>query len=305
MELKELEYIVAVAEERSISKAADRLYLAQSSLSQFVSRYEAELGVKLFKRTSGGVRPTAAGELFLRNARQMLLQYHQVRQQLTDLDAPMEGRIHFGISTFRGSYLFPKAMHLFQQEAPTVDVILHEHDSIYLQRKIAAGELDLALVAYREDQWANQGKLLLKDEVLLVANRDSPVMEFVREGQGGPDRPWVELSEIAHLDFLLSSRSAMLGSIAQQMFEDLGIQPHYVCGTQTASMSAALARRGVGLAFTYRSCIEESRDVIYLSIGKRRCYVNLALIYPQGGYRSRAIRAFENAMYQVLASEVF
>ena len=45
MELKELEYIVAVAEERSISKAADRLYLAQSSLSQFVSRYEAELGV--------------------------------------------------------------------------------------------------------------------------------------------------------------------------------------------------------------------------------------------------------------------
>ena len=61
MELKELEYIVAVAEERSISKAADRLYLAQSSLSQFVSRYEAELGVKLFKRTSGGVRPTAAG----------------------------------------------------------------------------------------------------------------------------------------------------------------------------------------------------------------------------------------------------
>ena len=162
MELKELEYIVAVAEERSISKAADRLYLAQSSLSQFVSRYEAELGVKLFKRTSGGVRPTTAGELFLRNARQMLLQYHQVRQQLTDLDAPMEGRIHFGISTFRGSYLFPKAMHLFRQEAPTVDVILHEHDSIYLQRKIAAGELDLALAAYREDQWENQGKFLMR-----------------------------------------------------------------------------------------------------------------------------------------------
>lgn len=244
MELKELEYIVAVAEEQSISKAADRLYLAQSSLSQYVSRYEAELGVKLFRRTSGGVRTTAAGELFLKNARQMLLQYHQVRQQLTDLDAPMEGQIHFGISTFRGSYLFPKAMHLFRQESPTVDVVLHEHDSIYLQRKVAGGELDLALVAFREDQWENQGKFLMKDEVLLVANRDSPVMEYVREGGGGPDRPWVELSEIAHLDFLLSSRSAMLGSIAQKQFDDLGIHPKFVCGTQTASMSAALARRG-------------------------------------------------------------
>ena len=305
MELKELEYIVAVAEEGSISRAAEKLYLAQSSLSQYLSRYEAELGVKLFRRTAGGVRTTAAGDLFLRNARQMLLQYHQVRKQLADQDAPMEGKIHFGISTYRGSYLFPKAMSLFRIEAPTVDVVLHEHDSIVLQRKIAAGELDLALVAYREDQWAQQGKLLMKDEVLLVANREHPVMEYVREGNGGPDRPWVELSEIAHMDFLLSSRSAMLGNIAQGLFSDLGVEPRYVCGTQTASMSAALARRGLGIAFTYRSCVEESRDVIYLSIGKKRCYVNLALIYPQEGYRSRAIRAFESAMCRVLATEVF
>lgn len=305
MELKELEYIVAVAEEGSISRAAERLYLAQSSLSQYVARTEAELGVKLFRRTAGGVRPTAAGELYLRNARQMLLQYHQVRKQLTDLDAPMEGKIHFGISTFRGSYLFPKAMDLFRKEAPTVDVILHEHDSIVLQRKVAAGELDLALVAIREDQWEGQGKLLMKDEVLLVANREHPVMEYVREGGGGPDRPWVELEEIAHLDFLLSSRSAMLGNIAENMFRELGLEPRYVCGTQTASMSAALARRGVGIAFTYRSCIEESRDVIYLSIGKKRCYVNLSLIYPPEGYRSRAIRAFESVLCRVLATEVF
>lgn len=305
MDLKELEYILAVAEEGSISKAADRLYLAQSSLSQYLARYEAELGVKLFRRSSGGVRTTAAGDLFLRNARQMLQQYHQVRKQLTDLDAPMEGKIHFGISTFRGAYLFPKAMRLFRNETPTVDVILHEHDSIVLQRKIAAGELDLALVAFREDQWRMQGKLLMRDEVLLVANRDHPVMEYVQDGNGGPNRPWVEISDIAHLDFLLSSRSALLGSIAQQKFEKLGVKPRYVCGTQTGSMSAALARRGVGIAFTYRSCIEESRDVIYLSIGKSRCYVNLALIYPQEGYRSRAIRAFEEALCRVLATEVF
>lgn len=107
------------------------------------------------------------------------------------------------------------------------------------------------------------------------------------------------------LQYHLSSRSAMLGSIAQKQFDDLGIHPKFVRGTQTASMSAALARRGVGIAFTYRSCIEESRDVIYLSIGKSRCYVNLSLIYPQEGYRSRAIRAFENAICRVLASEVF
>ena len=64
MELKELEYIVAVAEERSISKAADRLYLAQSSLSQFVSRYEVELGVKLSSAPPAACGPRRRGSCF-------------------------------------------------------------------------------------------------------------------------------------------------------------------------------------------------------------------------------------------------
>lgn len=305
MELKELEYIVAVAEEGSISAAAERLFLAQSSLSQYISRYESELGTRLFRRTAGGVRLTAAGELYVRNARQMLLQYHQVKKQLSDLDAPIEGRIHFGISSFRGSYLIPRVLQLFRQEVPNVEVILHEHDSSVLQRRIAAGELDMALVAMPSEEWDGRGRLLMKDEVLLAASRDHPVMEFVREGGGGPDRPWVDLSDILHLEFLLSERTALLGRIAKQKFDELGAEPRFVYGNLTAGMATALARRGMGLAFTYRSCIEESRDAIYLSIGKKRCFVDLALIYPREGYKSRAIKAFESAVYRVLATEQY
>lgn len=305
MELKELEYIVTTAEEGSISRAAEKLYIAQSSLSQYLSRYEGELGVKLFRRASNGVRLTSAGEVYVRNARQMLIQYQQVKKQLTDMNAPVKGAIHFGISTFRGSYLLPKAMHLFHQEVPNVEVILHEHDSIALTRKIASGDLDMALVAVSPEQWQDQGKFLMKDEVVLVANRDHPVMEFVREGGGGPNRPWVELEDILHLDFLISSRSAMLGNIAMREFEKLGVTPKFVCGNLTAPMASALARRGLGIAFTYRSCIEESRDVIHLSIGKKRCFVYLGLIYPPEGYRSRAIRAFENTICRCMAVEAF
>ena len=61
MNLKELNYIVTIADEGSISRAAEKLYMAQSSLSQFLQLYEAELGAPLFMRTSRGVRPTASG----------------------------------------------------------------------------------------------------------------------------------------------------------------------------------------------------------------------------------------------------
>ena len=75
MDLKDFQYLIALAEEGSVSKAADRLYMSQSSLSQFLTQYENELGVKLFLRTSKGIRPTANGEVFIDHLRHLLYDY--------------------------------------------------------------------------------------------------------------------------------------------------------------------------------------------------------------------------------------
>ena len=72
MDLRELNYIVTIANEGSISRAAEKLYMAQSSLSQSLQLYEVELGTPIFMRTARGVRPTPAGGAFLSHARQIL-----------------------------------------------------------------------------------------------------------------------------------------------------------------------------------------------------------------------------------------
>lgn len=81
MDMKEFTYLIALAEEGSISKAAQRLYMAQSSLSQFLQQFESELGTKLFVRTSKGIHPTYSGACFIEQTRQILL-YHRVRPAL-------------------------------------------------------------------------------------------------------------------------------------------------------------------------------------------------------------------------------
>ena len=298
MELRELEYIVAIAEAGSISKAAERLYLAQSSLSQFLSRYEAELNTRLFSRTSGGVRLTRAGEVFVRNARQMLWQYRRVKSELHDLDQPGAGRIEFGVSSFRGGYLLPKVLHQFQRKYPGVEVVIHEHDSGALMKKLAAGELDAALVAFQEDSRPPLDQFVMRDEVLLIGTRDHPVMEYVHGSKNDPGRSWVALEDTLQFEYLLSNDSTMLGSIAQRLFAGCSRQPRVVNENLTASFAAAMARQGLGLAFTYRSCLEYAPNVEYLSIGREHCYVDLVLMYPPDGYRSRAIRALEEMVRQ-------
>lgn len=86
MDLKELNYIVTIADEGSISHAAEKLYMAQSSLSQFLHLYEAELGTPLFMRTSRGVRPTASGSVFIAHARQILLHYRRAQSEVWGIE---------------------------------------------------------------------------------------------------------------------------------------------------------------------------------------------------------------------------
>lgn len=291
MDLRELEYVVAIADEGSISRAAEKLFMAQSSLSQFLARYEAELGARLFSRTGGGVRPTEAGEIFVRSAREMLLQYRQVKAELKEADFARSGVIQFGISSFRGAALIPPVLKRFRAEYPLVDVIIHEHNSNILRRKTAAGELDLALVALPPGEKPPASETVLQDEVVLVVNRSHPMMEFVHFDY--PHRPWASLADAGRFEFLLSNPSTVLGSIAQAEFEACGVEPPAKNRDLTAAFARDLACQGLGLALTYASCAVPRPDVEYVSLGRESYFVDLILVFPPNRRRTRSVRALE------------
>lgn len=98
MDFKELTYIVTIADEGSISRAAEKLYMAQSSLSQFLQQYEAELGSRLFYRTARGVRLTASGTALIYHAKGMMRQYHLAKSELGDIESLQGGRIEHAYS---------------------------------------------------------------------------------------------------------------------------------------------------------------------------------------------------------------
>lgn len=291
MDMKELEYVLAIADEGGISRAAEKLYMAQSSLSQFLTRYEAELGARLFNRTGSGVRLTAAGEVFVRTAREMLRQYQQVKAELKEAEHSRSGVIQFGISSFRGAALIPPVLKRFRADYPLIDVIIHEHNSNILTRKIAAGELDLALVALPRGEKPPASETVLRDEVVLVVNRTHPMMEYVHFDY--PRKPWTNLEDAGRFEFLLSNPSTVLGGIAQAEFEARGIEPLAKNRDLTAAFARDMACQGLGLAFTYASCAIPRADVEYVSLGRDGYYVDLILITPPTKRQTRSDRALE------------
>lgn len=298
MEFRDLHYLLAIAQAKSISKAAQGLFMSQSSLSQALRLMEDELGGKLFTRTSTGVRPTKAGELMIQRAQAMLGEYHQTQQMIQDMEHLEGGRVDFGISTFRGSYLLPPALCCFRQRYPHVQVEIREENSMALEQLLIEGQLDLALIALPPTKLKGEVELLLQDEILLVVSRDHPVNGVSREKvlDSGQVRRYVEMEDTMDYDYILSDYDTILGSMSRAAFSRRGLVPKVCNGNLTAPFAAAMARAGLGIAFTYRSCVEDSSHNQYYSIGEEGVFLGLGLAFPPGQYRSRAALALADTL---------
>ena len=145
MELRHLRYFVAIAEERSITRAAERLWIAQPGLSTQVRRLEAELGIQLFRRHTRGVELTPAGELFLERARITLAAAEEARATGANLEAGLIGTVRLGIASEAPPRIAPGLLAAFGEERPDVELTVFESYGGTLLRDLRDGRLDAVL----------------------------------------------------------------------------------------------------------------------------------------------------------------
>jgi DNA-binding transcriptional LysR family regulator len=146
MELRHLRYFVAIAEERSFTRAAERLWVAQPGLSTQIRRLEAELGVQLFDRHTRGVDLTDAGELFLERARAALAAADAASATGSDLKHGVVGTVRLGIATGARWHQTSALLERFTRERGAVELTVVECHGGALWRELRDGRLD-ALVA--------------------------------------------------------------------------------------------------------------------------------------------------------------
>ena len=149
MELRHLEYFVAVAAELNFSRAAERIHVVQSALSASVSRLEKELGVELFDRSKRQITLTAAGEVFLEHARDVIHTAHRARTSVDAFRNQLTGTVTLGTLMSWGTLDLPAALEEFRGANPMVTVRLRQSitGSAGHLTAIADGQMDLALVS--------------------------------------------------------------------------------------------------------------------------------------------------------------
>jgi len=175
MELRHLRYFVAIAEERTFTRAAERLWVAQPGLSTQIRRLESELGVRLFVRHTRGVDLTAAGELFLERARTALAAADVARSTGHDLEEGLVGSARLGIVTGAGWAGTSALLGQFGRERPAVELTVVEAYGGTLLRDLRDGRLD-AMIAPLEFGSADLPRVRLgREPWLVLAGRGHPL----------------------------------------------------------------------------------------------------------------------------------
>ena len=146
MELRQLRYIVALAEERSFTRAANKVLVAQPALSQQIAKLETELGVPLVDRTTRRVGMTEAGERLVEHARRVLRQVEVAQEELADLAGLRRGRLLIGASQTVAGFDLLGLLATFHRRYPGVDLAVREDLSVSLAAQLRADELDLAFI---------------------------------------------------------------------------------------------------------------------------------------------------------------
>jgi LysR family hca operon transcriptional activator len=173
MELRHLRYFVAVAEEGSLTVAAQkRLHTAQPSLSRQIRDLELELGVQLLIRGPRGIELTAAGRVFLDHARVALLQVEAAGEAARRAAQPARTSFAIGFLTGYEMDWLPAVMGILRAELPSTEVVIHSQDSPDLAAGLIRGKIDLAFLRPEKPAPGLKFRLLRKDPLIVVMPRD-------------------------------------------------------------------------------------------------------------------------------------
>ena len=164
--LKQFEYVIAIANAGSISKAADDLSIAQPTLSKYLSKIEIENGVEFFDRSVSPIKLTKAGEKFVEVGYQMIALNKQLKKQLTENDDSLT--IDIGISPSRAPYILPQVLNKFFSIHQDCMVHIKEGNTVDLNEALANGQLDM-MISLKDDDNKDFECVHLFDEKIYIA----------------------------------------------------------------------------------------------------------------------------------------
>ncbi|MDT9691514.1 LysR family transcriptional regulator [Streptomyces sp. P9(2023)] len=280
MELRQLEYFVAVVEEANFTKAAARVFVTQPCVSAQVRRLERELGQDLLDRSGRTVQVTEAGAAALPHARAALAAIDGLRGAVEDLAGLVRGQVTLGSVPSSLSLRLPELIADFSEKYPAVEISLTEANTDQLTDAVRTGRVDVAIVGTSAELPADLETVVIADEPLIGAvGHEHPL--------AGTNA--IKVEEIDDHALMCLPEGSGLRTAADAAWDSFGVKPRIAFEAGDPEVLAQLAARGLGVAILPERFVRSRPHELHpVEILGPRLRAGLALVRRSGGRISPA-----------------
>jgi|SRR5579884_438648 len=285
MELRQLRYLVALARERSFTRAAAREHIAQPALSQQIRRLEDEVGLALVERTTRSVRITRAGELLVDRAHRILAELEAAQDELHELRGIHTGHVTVGSMHTMGPVDLSLILAIFHERHPQVELTVREQSSEELAEMLRVDELDLAFLSVTERVESHGLGLhqLVSEELVVLLPHSHRLAR----------RRTLRLRELAGEEFISYREGSRLRELLMSASREAEFEPNVKLESNESQRVRRLVARGMGVAILPRSdAVGPGAEVAVLALKSPSLRRDITLAWRAGRRQPPAVAEF-------------
>ena len=285
MDLRQLRYLVALAEEQNFTRAAAREHIAQPALSQQIRRLEDEVGLVLVERTTRHMSLTDAGALLVTRARRIMAELDAAGDELEALKGMDVGRVRVGAMHTMGPIDVSLALAIFHERHPGVELTVREESSEELAEMIRDDELDLAFLSVTEriESHALALHQLVSEELVVVLSPDHRLA----------GRRRLRMAELSDQEFISYRPGARLRELLFAAGRHAGFEPRVKLESNESQRVRRLVARGMGVAILPRSdAVSPGAEVAVLTLSDPPLSRDITLAWRQERRHPPAVTEF-------------
>lgn len=283
LNIRDIEYILAIAEEGSVTKASQRLYIAQPSLSQTLKKVEAELGVTLFTRVKGRLKLTPEGEFFINAGNRIMDIIQDLDVCFSGLAGAASGKLVVGVPYLLGTLVATYIIPVYRKRFPLIDLQLVESSSTELEQLLMEGAIDISVMPLPFKFNEVPYHMFLKSRMVLLAAKTSEVKDICYWKDENDRFPYVDITRLNNAPFIIGHQGQRIRTINETIFKKAKISPHIVMTSRNQETIKRMVSNNIGYTFIPEHYLEIFGSFDYLD-----CYY----LEPEVDYEWKVVIAY-------------
>lgn len=267
MNTKHLVYFLEIVKQKNMNKAAEILFVSQSSLSQYLSRLEQEMGNQLFYRQKGNLTLTKAGEIYRDYALQILKLEEEMTSKISAITKSTLIRV--GVNSIWGNLLVTSIISQFHLKYPDITIETFDENHKLLKKYINEGSIDIAVIATDSlEHLTGYTRVLRMEEIVFAVSNSNAV---ILENPGLPSTLSMPqlIRYFGREAYILNKENSSFRPMVNSAFSACAFQPNVICEVNNMATVRNMVNHDLGVSFIPESIVDRSLPITYFSLEPR------------------------------------